>query len=156
MSTTQQLEAWAAKNISNFNFNGVYSADTLPQPQNITPKTCLIVNYDNHNKRGSHWVACCIDYNAVYWFDSFGLAPDADDLILGHKTYFKEWLNNVCRNLNIKSYNYNTADLQSLEATTCGHYSLWFCKNGWKNGWENFGPDREKNDLLIKQLVRLM
>ena len=153
MSTTSQLENWAEKNISNF--YGVYSADTLPNPQDITPLGSIIVNYDTHDKPGSHWVAIIITQNSVDWFDSFGMKPDADDLILGHKTYFHRWLKELCQRLGIKSYSYNTADLQALSGKTCGHYSLWFCKNGPKKGWKNFGPDREKNDLVIQQLVRL-
>ena len=150
MSTTKQLENWAEKNISNF--LGVYSSDTLPNPLEIKPPASLIVNYDPHNMPGSHWVACTINLDTVEWFDSFGLQPDADDLILGHKTNFRKFLSTVCHKLGIKKYSWNTADLQSLDAQTCGHYSLWFCKNG---SWDQFGPDRKKNDKIILQLVQL-
>ena len=155
MSTTTQLDAWAAKNISRF--YGVFSADTLPEPAEVADAapTTLIVNYDPHDMPGSHWVACRVDRHELAWFDSFGLPPDSDDLILGHQTHFRKWLERVCHQLRLKTYSYNTADLQALSGKTCGHYSLWFCKNGPKKGWENFGPDREKNDLVIQQLVRL-
>ena len=31
-----------------------------------------------------------------------------------------------------------TLDLQSLDAKTCGHYALYFCKNGPLKNWEDF------------------
>ena len=155
MSTTTQLESWAAKNIPHF--LGVFSADTLPEPANVAraAPTVLIVNYDPHGMPGSHWVACRIRRHEVEWFDSFGLAPDADNLILGHKTRFKEWLAEVCGHLGLKAFNYNTADIQAISASTCGHYALWFSRNGPKKGWGNFGPHREANDRVIQQLVKL-
>ena len=88
MSTTTQLEAWAAKHVPRF--LGVFAADTLPDPSVVAhaAPTSLVVNYDPHELPGSHWVACRISRRVAEWFDSFGLAPDADDLILGHATYF--------------------------------------------------------------------
>ena len=154
MSTTTQLEAWAAKHIPHF--LGVFSAYSLPDPEiaaNTAP-TALIVNYDP-GPPGSHWVACRVDRHAVEWFDSFGLAPDADDLILGHQTQFREYLEEVCRLLGVDAYSFNTADLQSLPARTCGHYALYFALHGPKKGWESFGPHREANDRRIQQLVKL-
>ena len=145
MSTTHQLELWAAKNISNF--MGVYPADKLPET--IKAPCSLIFNYDTSNLPGSHWVAVLISDN-VYWFDSFGMAPDADDLIIDHRTFFKHWLAKICDN-----YFWNTLDLQNLEAKTCAHYSLYFCKNGPFEGWEYFDTNTKNNDIRIQQLVRL-
>jgi hypothetical protein len=36
-----------------------------------------VFNLDPHDKNGSHWIACCIllDQRAIYYFDSYGLAP---------------------------------------------------------------------------------
>ena len=100
-------------------------------------------------------MACRISRRAAEWFDSFGLAPDADDLILGHVTHFGNWLAEVCAHLNLTSYSWNTADLQALSARRCGHYALWFAHNGPKKGWEGFGPHREANDRAIQLLMQL-
>ena len=155
MSTTIQLERWAAKHIPHF--LGIYAADTLPDPEIAakTAPTSLIVNYDPHDQPGSHWVACRIRWHAVDWFDSFGLAPDADDLILGHQTQFHDWLKAVCHRLGIGGYGWNTADLQALSGSTCGHFALYFALHGPKKGWEVFGPHREVNDRVIRRLVNL-
>ena len=155
MSTTTQLEAWAAKNIPHF--LGVFAADSLPHPADVAraAPTSLVVNYDPHEMPGSHWVACRISSTEVTWFDSFGLAPDADDLILGHQTQFHDWLEKVCHRLGIGGYSWNTADLQALSSRTCGHYAVWFARNGPEKGWEGFGPNREVNDRAIQRLVRL-
>lgn len=158
MSTTTQLESWAAKNIPHF--LGVFAADTLPHPEvaadtTYHAPTSLVVNYDPHEMSGSHWVACRIRRHEVEWFDSFGLAPDADDLILGHKTRFREWLGVVCHRLGLTGFSWNTADLQALSGRTCGHYAVWFARNGPKKGWEGFGPHREANDRAIQRLVQL-
>ena len=50
MSTTSQLELWAAKNISDF--VGVYASDNLPTA--VKAPCSLIVNYDPKNLPGSH------------------------------------------------------------------------------------------------------
>ena len=151
MSTSTQLETWATKNVEHF--IGVYAADQLPS--RISAPSCLIVNYDPASLPGSHWVACWVQKRSVYWFDSFGLAPDADDLILGHRTFFTSWLASICGPLGLQSYSWNTLDLQSLAAKTCGHYSLWFCRNGPLVGWRQFTSDTTSNDARIRDLVRL-
>ena len=87
----------------------------------------LIFNYYPSDLSGIHWVAAWIS-ESVYWFDSFGMPPDADDIIIGHQTFFKEWLTKICKSMILKSYSWNTLDLQNMWAKTCGHYSLYFCK----------------------------
>lgn len=160
MSTSTQLNSWAEKYIPK-GFLGVFAADRLPEPDVVATVadaqglTSLICNYDPHDLPGSHWVACRIEQHSVAWFDSYGLAPDADDLILGHTTHFAPWLTSVCQQLKLKSYTWSTLDLQSLAASTCGHYALWYCRNGPTRGWEGFGSDTTGNDSLIRELVRV-
>ena len=136
MSSASLLELWAAKNISNF--LGVYPADKLPKT--IRAPCSLIFNYDASDLPSSHWVAVWTKKHNIYWFDSFGLAPDVDDIIIGHQTFFIEWLTKICKSMNLKCYSWNTLDLQSLDAKTCGHYALYFCKNGPLKNWEDLIP----------------
>ena len=91
----------------------------------------------------------------VTYFDSYGLAPDSADLVVKHRTYFRAWLTSICKLLGLQNYSWNKADLQGLTARTCGHWSLYFCKNGPGQGWKEFGPDRDKNDRRIQELVVL-
>ena len=153
-STAHELEKWARKNNVN-SFLGVFPADELPPATTIAIPAAFVVNYDPARLPGSHWVSCMISRDYVTWFDSYGLAPDADDIILGHKTYFRKWLSAVCRRLGLKNYDWNKFDLQAMRGITCGHYALWFLKNGPKKGWEMFGSDLEANDRLIQRLVVL-
>ena len=53
------------------------------------------------------------------------------------------------------SFEYNSVELQSIHETTCGLWALYFAKNGPNKGWDIFGPDLERNDHLIRQLVHL-
>ena len=158
MSTSTQLDAWAkARAPLQGQFLGFYSVNTLPHPREVARAVpcCLIVNYDPETLPGSHWVACLVFPNEVCWFDSYGLPPDAPDLIIGHKTLFRAWLRNICAHLSISVYEYNKADLKGWTAKTCGHWSLHFCKHGPSSGWGEFGPDRDKNDRRIRELVVL-
>ena len=158
MATTDQLKRWCVKNRPvGSTFLGVYAADRLPDSGIIsTAVPCsFIVNYDPHDLPGSHWCAVIATPTGVSWFDSYGLPPDASDLILGHYTNFRRWLTRVCAVLQLDHYTYNTADLQSLGETTCGLWAAFYVTNGPKNGWSPFGSDLVANDALIRQLVRL-
>ena len=81
----------------------------------------------------------------VCWFDSYGLPPDAPDLILGRETQFRARLRDICAQLSLLAYRYNTADLQGWTAKTWGHWSLWFCKHGASHGWGDFSSDLDAN-----------
>ena len=58
------------------NFNGVFSADTLPRGKERRPGF-YIVNLDNSDQEGSHWI--CIELGKrgekSAYFDSYGLPP---------------------------------------------------------------------------------
>ena len=156
MTTTDELERWGHTQIEkNRGYLGVFSADTLPTPEEIDMPTVCIINYDLAKMPGSHWVAVSVGPSSVSWFDSYGLSPDSPDLLIGHRTHFRTWLSRLCKRLGLNKYDYNHADLQSPGETTCGRWALYFAKNGPNQGWEAFGPDREHNDRLIRRLVRL-
>ena len=156
MSTTDDLEKWCETHIEKIRgFLGVFSENTLPSPDKITAPAVCIVNYDPSTLGGSHWVAIQLRPSSVAWFDSYGLSPDSPDLLIGHRTHFRTWLSRVCKRLGLNTYEFNSADLQSPGETTCGHWSAYFAKMGPEMGWEAFGADREHNDRIIRQLVRL-
>ena len=159
MTTTVELNHWATGHkplYNNATFIGVFPSDRLPDPQDVAESApvAFFVNYDPRDFPGSHWCSVIVTPTMVAWFDSYGLPPDAPDLILGHKTHFHHWLVRVCALLHLPAYDWNTADLQSLGETTCGHWAAFFLANGPKNGWAPFGPDSEVNDALIRRLVR--
>ena len=51
-------------------FNGVYSRDNLPK---ITKKGAYVINLDEYENTGTHWLALFIKTNEFIYFDSFGI-----------------------------------------------------------------------------------
>ena len=51
-------------------FNGVYSRDNLPK---ITKKGAYLINLDEYENTGTHWIALFVKTNEVIYFDSFGI-----------------------------------------------------------------------------------
>ena len=54
-------------------FNGVFSRDNLPN--SIRPKGlgAYIINLDEYNDIGTHWVALYVNNKTIIYFDSFGV-----------------------------------------------------------------------------------
>ena len=121
MSSTDELVRWCETHIKKRQgFIGVFAADRLPKSDSIKiPMTCII-NYDLAKMPGSHWVAASVQSSGVWWFDSYGLGPDAPDLLLGHRTSFRVWLSCICKRHGFKTYKFNSVDLQSPGEKTCG------------------------------------
>lgn len=85
--------------------------------RNNLPKTCLknesaIINLDDVNGPGTHWVAYLKKGKAAYYFDSFGNLPPPVELI--------QYLGS-----NSKIY-YNYKRYQSFGTVNCGHLCLKF------------------------------
>ena len=51
-------------------FNGVYSRNNLP---NKIKKGAYIINLDEYENTGTHWVSLFVKANKVIYFDSFGI-----------------------------------------------------------------------------------
>jgi hypothetical protein len=86
--------------------NGIYMKDELIAP---LAEGNYIINMQNHDEGGSHWV-CFIKYqNYIYYHDSFGII-------------FPENLYDIFR-LESDHIYYNTSDHQNIDSTSCG----WFC-----------------------------
>lgn len=88
--------------------------DQLPKK----PRTneCGIVNLDNSNNSGTHWVAYAKRNDYCEYFDSFGdLKPPLEILryLQRNKIY----------------YNYNR--LQNFNSVKCGHFCINFLENFW-------------------------
>ncbi len=94
------------------NFRGVYPKDQLPT--SIEENESGIVNLENSNKSGSHWVAYYNDKKLKYvlYFDSFGVPPPKE-------------LEKYLRTSN-KKIQYNTSQIQAFRFTSCGYYSMMF------------------------------
>jgi len=102
-------------------YQGIYPCDRLSE-QTIQNVPCaLVINFDPHDKPGSHWISLWFDKNKnVDYFDTYSrplsVNPDIFDFV--HK--------------NGKSVNYLSGDaIQSDDSSVCGHYCILFtiCKS---------------------------
>lgn len=100
-----------AKDIQHF--RGVFMRNALPK--NPKKNECAIVNLDNVNGSGTHWVAYKKVGNSVIYYDSFGNLPPPLELV----SYFGKKV--------IIKYNYKQD--QSYTSIKCGHLCLKFLYN---------------------------
>ena len=49
--------------------NGVFSRNSLPRIKD----GAYVINLDDRNSKGTHWVSLFIDKNIAIYFDSFGI-----------------------------------------------------------------------------------
>jgi hypothetical protein len=108
MTTTTQLKTILEKiRVSESTFGGIFARDTLPNFQTITTfPTYLIVNTDNSDGAGLHWVSLYFSSpSQLEFFDSFGLQP---------RVYGFEFI----------PTSYNTKRLKSDNTTVCGQYCI--------------------------------
>ena len=93
-----------ADKVSRYTFQGVYSADTLPDQPRL-----LVCNTDESTKPGQHWIAIHVDTDGHgEYFDSFGRAPDK---------HFEAYMNKHCTR-----WPFNKRQLQSIISSFCGYY----------------------------------
>lgn len=109
-------------------FLGIFSADTMPdidKDMKAITAPSFIVNYDDSDEPGSHWVAMRFPRGApAEYFDSFGQPPDKEDFVLHRRTKFRQYLQKHSRMRG--HFRYNDVDMQCLRENTCGEWSALF------------------------------
>ena len=91
------------------NFGGVISRD---QVKDCEMGHSFVINLNESNEPGSHWVAMVFGSDLILYFDSFGLDPPEEVLMLCNK--------------NRVNYAFNNTHYQSLTSVLCGYYCLFF------------------------------
>lgn len=91
-------------------FRGVFMRDNLPTQK--FEKECAIINLDDFNGPGTHWVAYYKKGQCVYYFDSFGNLQPPLELI------------NYLGSENKILYNYKR--YQNYDTVICGHLCIRF------------------------------
>ena len=118
------------------NFKCVISRDEIPTKVKNIPGQCFIINLDDTEGPGTHWVALKIIADHVNYFDSFGLQPPQEFL-------------NLCYTFD-KLHKYESNQFQDLSTTLCGYYCLYFLKefaiNNCFNIIETFTRSKYKNN----------
>ena len=90
-------------------FQGVFSADTLPEKPRL-----LVGNTDPSDKPGNHWIAVFVDSTGRgEYFDSFGRKPFG---------IFERYMNKHC-----VEWIFGTRQLQSIASSYCGFYCCFYC-----------------------------
>jgi len=99
----------AVKKLNIPNFRGVFMRDTLPKkPRRIE---CGILNLDDSNGVGHHWVNFLKNGNEKIYFDSYGLPPPTE----------------LVKYLKSPVY-YNSERIQPDGQVFCGHLCLYVLK----------------------------
>lgn len=124
-------------------FRGVFSHDSLPK--SINENEYSIVNLQNKNQPGSHWVLIVnrSPEKYVYYFDSFGIAPS--EIIA---KYLKT---------SGKAIMFNNRQLQENISNRCGYFCA-FIVTKVDSGmsfydalFSLFQHPTEKNEKMVKQ-----
>ena len=116
MNTLELEHAINSNKITRKNFLGVLSRDQLPSF--IIFPSHFILNTQNSNQRGEHWLTLFYDVKGhCSFFDSFGNSPQYFNLL----DFIKKTSN---------TYDFNDFKIQNF-STYCGIYCIFFiyCKN---------------------------
>ena len=105
----------AAKKLNIPNFRGVFVRDELPKKP--SRNECGILNLDDSNGTGSHWVAFLKNGMDKIYFDSYGLPPPTE----------------LVKYLQSPVY-YNSERVQPDNEVFCGHLCLHVLKKTCKDG----------------------
>ena len=123
-------------------FNGVYSRNNLP---NKIKKGAYVINLDEYENTGTHWVSLFVKIKYTVYFDSFGVE------------HIPKEINKFIGNTDIKS---NIFRIQAYDSITCGYFCIEFINYILKGktllDYTNlFSPnDFKKNDQIIKRIFK--
>ena len=124
-------------------FNGVYSRNDLP---NKIEKGTDVINLNEYENIGTHWISLFVKANKVIYLDSFGIEHIPKEI--------NKFINN---NNNIES---NIFRIQSYDSIMCGYFCIEFINYMLKGktllDYTNlFSPnDFKKNNRVIKRIFK--
>ena len=122
-------------------FNGVYSRNNLPK---TIKKVAYVINLDEYENTGTHWVSLFVKPKYTVYFDSFGVEQIPKEI--------NKFIHNA-----IKS---NTFRIQAYNSIMCRYFCIEFINYMLKSktllDYTNlFYPnDFKKNDRVIKRIFK--
>ena len=122
-------------------FNGVYSRNNLP---NKIKKGAYVINLNEYENTGTHWVSLFVKANKVIYFDSFGIE------------HIPEEINKFIGNKKIKASIFR---IQAYDSIMCGYFCIEFINYMLKGkkllDYTNlFSPnDFKNNDQVIRNNI---
>ena len=143
MLMTFQIDHYLRKND---NYLGTFPLDRLPDLPNRFPKS-IIINTDQSNKPGDHWIAIVLTEKHAYYFDSFGLGiidQQIRQFLLPH--YSSIIFNSLC--------------IQHILSDKCGYYCIYFVQNvhnlkSYNKFLSNFTIyNLKQNDCIVMQSIK--
>ena len=98
-------------------FTGVYSRNNLP---NKIKKGAYVINLDEYENTGTHWVSFFVKTNEAIYFDSFGIEHIPKEI---NKFICSKELGSAVDNNKIKS---NIFRIQVYDSIMCGYFCIEF------------------------------
>ena len=146
MDSVQLLRVLKGDDMTRRDGIGVFPADRLP-PVNTYP-SALVVNTDESNRPGTHWLAMYFTKDGrAEFFDSYGLPPDT------YGQHFQSFLRN-----NSSQFIRNAVRLQSLTTMVCGQHCLFYLLHRCRDISMRavvfvFTDDYLVNDVMVQDFI---
>ena len=86
-----------------------------------------VLNLDNADGGGTHWVCFYLCQNKIEYFDPFGIYPPQELVDFARSNYLELW--------------YSTHQIQNIHSVACGYFCVYFILNRDKG--------REGNEILL-------
>ena len=131
-------------------FNGVYSRNNLPK---TIKKGAYVINLDEYENTGTHWVALFVKTNEAIYFDSFGIEHIPIEI--------NKFINNdTTKPSSLERIEGNIFRIQAYDSIMCGYFCIEFINYMLKGkkllDYTNlFSPNDFKiNDQVIKRIFK--
>ena len=131
-------------------FNGVYSRNNSP---NKIKKGAYVINLDEYENTGTHWVSLFVKPKYTVYFDSFGIEHIPKEI--------NKFINNDTTNSSaIARIKINIFRIQAYDSIMCKYFCIEFINYMLKGktflGYTNlFSPNGfKKNDQVIKRIFK--
>ena len=117
---------------NNENYIGAFSKDNVPILKN---NESAIINLQNSDRNGSHWVSYKRIGNKIFYFDSYAVSFIPD--IIKNQYPNHKFICNIYR-------------IQSMDSNQCGRFCILFVRGNIKNenDYSNYLLQFEKNNFL--------
>ena len=140
-------------------FNGVYSTKNLP---NKIKKGPYVINLDEYENTGTHWIALFVKTNEAIYFDSFGIEhiPKEINKFFNNDTTKSTAEPSSLERSAISRIKSKIFRIQAYDSIMCGYFCIEFINYMLKGktllDYTNlFSPnDFKKNDQVIKRIFK--
>ena len=122
---------------NNKDFIGTFSKDNVPILKN---NKMTIINLQDSDKKGSHWVSYKKIGNKIFYFDSYAVSFIPD--IIKNQNQNNNFICNIYR-------------IQSTDSNQCGRYCILFIRGNIKNDndYGSFLLQFDKNNFLKNDIL---